>query len=130
MQSNDASKKIIVYLLIKFFSFTESNYIIGVTGNPQSKCVTDFEYAGDDKKPIKVRLPSNYKEKSKNKSINYGIKFTLFRKDEERGEQLYLDKLQALESSHFNPYAPTFIITHGWLSDQNGPSCQKIKTGK
>lgn len=53
-----------------------------------------------------------------------------FRKNPQSGQQLFIDDLDSVKNSSWNPNHPTRLITHGWRGDCETESCSMIRDGK
>ncbi|XP_053984239.1 phospholipase A1 VesT1.02-like [Hylaeus volcanicus] len=94
--------------------------------NPQTYLSIYDDFGNIVKIDMNLDDPETLEETKKD--LRKRVSFYLYTKATPNNpEKLYVDDVNTLKKSHFNPQKQTVIITHGWMNSYKSQACTKIR---
>ena len=88
-------------------------------------------FLDDNGRPVQATLEMPIVMDSGLISMNNHVFFNLHTRDSKGvSESIFIDDVESLKNSHFDPTRETKFVTHGWVNSKNSKACTLVRDGK
>ncbi|XP_043258082.1 pancreatic triacylglycerol lipase-like [Colletes gigas] len=104
--------------------------IENVVTNVVEDLIADLTMLDDDNNPVHIDLNLNYPETAAEtkQNLHYTVFFYLYTKNNrDNPEKLFVDDVDVLKKSQFDPKRPTKFVTHGWINSFRSAACVEVR---